>query len=574
VSKALRIVLGIALIISGTTLGSLPATASTVFNCGTTGTYTVSSGVAISHASCVGDLTLDGTVTSVGAGAFENAQLNAVIIPVGVTAIGIDAFKLARIDSLVFNEGLLTIGASAFADMSKSVSAPPLDITIPNSVTSIGAYAFVQLVLGAVVLGNGTTTILQGTFYNNFGQGATSMQLGANVSTIEATAFLGLRATNVEFPDSLRSIDANAFSESALQSVVFPDELTTVHVDAFSHSGSLTAVLYCGSSPGVPNTLFAPVSCVQSTVTFRSNWESDSTSAQTKTLNRKAQLSTSTLQRAGYSFSGWNEASDGSATAHADGSEYSFASDLILFAQWTQNATPPQPPAVSAPQPPTQPTPQLVSLVTIEQGKDAKYSVLRVALGQTSWAEPILGIQVRLLDTKGNLIRMFVVPLELGTNEVELDLKLPKGSFDVEVVTLSQNGQSQPVVSLPGLASQAFFNRTSKFEEPTLEGTSVSRPILFDGNSSTLRPKAKIGLRRLAERITADERAISLTGFSAKWSSGESYAEKLATKRAKRVGAFLKRQGVTTWVYFAGYGTLEGEANLASARKVEIRLLD
>jgi len=517
---------------------------------------------------------LDVTVTSVGARAFESAQLNAVIIPVGVTAIGIDAFKSARIDSLVLNEGLLSIDNGAFQSMTMSGGTPPLDVTIPNSVISFGAGAFYQAVLGTVILGDGVTQIGQYTFYNNMGSAATSMKLGSNLSSIGEGAFIGLRATNIEFPDSLRSIDNRAFESSTLQSVVFPDELATVHVDAFRFSGSLTVVLYCGSSPGVPNTLAVTVSCVQSTVTFRSNWESDSTSTQTKTLNRKAQLSTSTLQRAGYSFSGWNEASDGSATARADGSEYSFASDLILFAQWTQNATPPQPPAVSAPQPTPQPTPQLVSLVTIERGKDAKYSVLRVALGQTSWAEPILGIQVRLLDTKGNLIRMFVVPLELGTNEVELDLKLPKGSFDVEVVTLSQNGQSQPVVSLPGLASQAFFNPTSKFEEPTLEGTSVSRPILFDGNSSTLRPKAKIGLRRLAERITADDRAISLTGFSAKWSSGESYAEKLATKRAKRVGAFLKRQGVTTWVYFAGYGTLEGEANLASARKVEIRLLD
>ena len=569
-SKALRIVIALALTISGISFGSLPATANTVFNCGTSGTYTVSSGVAISNDLCVGDLTLDASVTSVGEGAFSEAQLNAVTIPSGVVGIGKDAFKLARIDSLTLNEGLLIIDAGAFDDARRSATAQPLDITIPNSVISIGAFAFAQLTLGAVILGDGITTISFGTFYNNQGGGATSMQLGSNVSSIGVAAFLGLRATDVKFPDSLRSIDEAAFSESVLQSANFPDELVSVHADAFSHNGALALVIYCGPSEGVPTTLVVTVSCVRSTVTFNSNWESESTSEQTKTLDRTAKLSASTFERAGYKFSEWNDASDGSGTTYADGSEYSFSSDLNLFAQWTETEARLQAPYVDAPLP----TQQLVSLVTIDQGEDPNYSVLRITLNQISGSSIILRLQVRLLDMKGNLIRVFVVPLDQGTKELKLNLKLAKGTFNVEVVTLSTSGQSQPFFSSPGLAIKAFFNRRLKHVNPTLQGTSVSRPILFDGNSSKLRPTAKLALRELANHFIADARPIALTGFSAQWTVSDSFAQRLATKRAKRVGAFLKRQGVAPWIYFAGYGTLTGETNLASARKVEIRALD
>ena len=56
-----------------------------------------------------------------------------------------------------------------------------------------------------------------------------------------------------------------------------------------------------------------------------------------------AKLSTSTLTRAGYQFSGWNTRSDGLGTSYADGATYGYASGVTLFAQWAPIVSTPAP---------------------------------------------------------------------------------------------------------------------------------------------------------------------------------------------------------------------------------------
>ena len=51
--------------------------------------------------------------------------------------------------------------------------------------------------------------------------------------------------------------------------------------------------------------------------------------------NAATALTTNTFTRAGYTFSGWNTAANGSGTAYADGASYPFTADATMFAQWT-----------------------------------------------------------------------------------------------------------------------------------------------------------------------------------------------------------------------------------------------
>jgi uncharacterized repeat protein (TIGR02543 family) len=61
-----------------------------------------------------------------------------------------------------------------------------------------------------------------------------------------------------------------------------------------------------------------------------------------------ANLSANRYERPGYVFNGWNTAANGTGTAYAAGANFSFATDLTLYAQWqvaptqapTQAATP------------------------------------------------------------------------------------------------------------------------------------------------------------------------------------------------------------------------------------------
>jgi uncharacterized repeat protein (TIGR02543 family) len=68
------------------------------------------------------------------------------------------------------------------------------------------------------------------------------------------------------------------------------------------------------------------------TVTFNGNGSSETMSAQSSLSS--AVLTTNTITRTGYTFAGWNTAANGSGTGFTDGTTYSFASDLELFAQW------------------------------------------------------------------------------------------------------------------------------------------------------------------------------------------------------------------------------------------------
>ena len=71
-------------------------------------------------------------------------------------------------------------------------------------------------------------------------------------------------------------------------------------------------------------------------VTFNANGGTGSMSAQTSCS--AANLTSNAFTRAGYTFSGWNTAADGSGTAYANGASYPFTASATLYAQWTANS--------------------------------------------------------------------------------------------------------------------------------------------------------------------------------------------------------------------------------------------
>ncbi len=78
------------------------------------------------------------TVTTIGADAFYGTALTSVIIPDSVTSIGGYAFfDCFGLTSVTIPDSVASIGDSAFYNCSSLTS-----VTIPNSVTSIGQYVF------------------------------------------------------------------------------------------------------------------------------------------------------------------------------------------------------------------------------------------------------------------------------------------------------------------------------------------------------------------------------------------------------------------------------------------------
>ena len=78
------------------------------------------------------------SVTSIGNSAFEDCNgLKSVTIPNSVTSIGDYAFKWSGLTSVTIPNSVTSIGGGSFDNCSSLTS-----ITIPNSVTSIGSSAF------------------------------------------------------------------------------------------------------------------------------------------------------------------------------------------------------------------------------------------------------------------------------------------------------------------------------------------------------------------------------------------------------------------------------------------------
>ena len=209
--------------------------------------------------SLTGTLTIPSAVTSIGSDAFsgcsglesivvENGNsiydsrgnCNAIIetatntlisgcmntvIPNSVTSIGGYAFKgCSGLMSVIIPNSVTKIGEWAFFDCSGLTS-----VTIPNSVTSIGEYAFSGCSGLTSVVFNAENCSTMGSLYFPVFEGCksiSSLTIGEGVKTIPAFAFKHLRGlTSVTIPNSVTSIGPYAFSEcSGLTSVVFNAE--------------------------------------------------------------------------------------------------------------------------------------------------------------------------------------------------------------------------------------------------------------------------------------------------------------------------------------------------------------
>ena len=127
------------------------------------------------------------TVTEIGDGVFNNqtvfAGLTSVTIPASVTSIGAQTFKgCTNLTTVVFDgdSQLSSIGASAFYGCTNLSS-----ITLPNSLQSIGNFAFYQSGLTSIVVPNSVMT-----FGNQVFRGCSSLQsavIGNKVSTLDGT---------------------------------------------------------------------------------------------------------------------------------------------------------------------------------------------------------------------------------------------------------------------------------------------------------------------------------------------------------------------------------------------------
>lgn len=150
----------------------------------------------------------DGVLIISGTGPMDDYQ---------IPGYGAEApWKGLNVKKAIIQNGVSHIGQYAFFDYDYKLQ----DISIPDSVTSIGKGAF-------------------------YGSELTSVILPKNLKTLEATVFCNCRELkSVILPDGLITIDAIAFSGcEKLESIDIPDSVTTIGHHAFEGCNSLTEIV-------------------------------------------------------------------------------------------------------------------------------------------------------------------------------------------------------------------------------------------------------------------------------------------------------------------------------------------
>lgn len=143
----------------------------------------------------------------------------AISLPASLTSIGASAFKNVQISSLTLHEGITSIGNYAFSNCF-SMKNCAKTVTVPATVTSLGTYAFSD------------NTCLQKVEF------AGTEQVPANVNNIGNYAFKNSAITSISLPASVKTLGQNAFENCAnLKTVEFAEGIKITEIKSAAFKG-------------------------------------------------------------------------------------------------------------------------------------------------------------------------------------------------------------------------------------------------------------------------------------------------------------------------------------------------
>ena len=195
-------------------------------------------------------ITIPNSVTSIGRVAFGTCTgLTSVTIPNSVTSIGSEAFRSCYgLTSIIVEEGNSIYDSrencnAIIETNSNTLVAGCQNTTIPNSVTSIGNYAFYNCSgLTSITIPNSVTSIGERAFY--WCSGLKSITIPNTVTSIGDYAFARCSGlTSITIPESVTSIGISVFWDcSGLTSITIPNSITSIGESAFESCYGLTSV--------------------------------------------------------------------------------------------------------------------------------------------------------------------------------------------------------------------------------------------------------------------------------------------------------------------------------------------
>lgn len=166
--------------------------------------------------------------------------LNNIVMPSTVKGIYNNVFEgCTSLSSVKFNDSYTILGHHVFKNCLLTA------VTFPNTLTSIGEWAFEGTNLKTVDLSNTQITSLpNGSFYNC--EQLSDIKLPIALTDIGECAFYKSAIASITFPPSLEKIGAWAFQYTKLTNVVIPTKTGHIGDGAFSDNANLNTVVVNG----------------------------------------------------------------------------------------------------------------------------------------------------------------------------------------------------------------------------------------------------------------------------------------------------------------------------------------
>ena len=203
------------------------------------------------------------SVTSIRDLAFSGSSLTSITIPNSVTSIGIWAFRnCSSLTSIDIPNSVTSIGYGTFYNCSSLTS-----VTLSNNITELSAFYYIGdeggvyyglfegcSSLTSITIPNSVTEIGYGAFSGC--SSLTSIDIPNSVTSIGYYAFYECSSlTSITIPNSVTYIGSGAFENcSSLTSITIPNSVTSIRTDAFLGCNNLTSMtVECTNIPNLSN---------------------------------------------------------------------------------------------------------------------------------------------------------------------------------------------------------------------------------------------------------------------------------------------------------------------------------
>lgn len=186
--------------------------------------------------------------------------LKSITIPTSVTKIGLGNYQTSGYESIIIAEGNPVYdsreGCNAIIETATNKLLYTCSTTvIPNSVTTIGDYAFSDSKLTKIEIPDSVTTIERSAFKQSH---ITEITIPGNVKTIGETAFeFCHELTSVTIEEGVTEIGKEAFFHcDSLKSIAIAEGVKTIGYRAFYECHNLESFVLPKSVTEIPNGLF------------------------------------------------------------------------------------------------------------------------------------------------------------------------------------------------------------------------------------------------------------------------------------------------------------------------------